>query len=269
MPVSKIYNALQTGVLDGVYISPGALYRPWRLAEPGEHVTAGMNGPTSLFFIAMNKKVWNGLSAEHKAAVNKHTGKRVQHDGGQLLGQDRLRSAEYRQDRAERRQVPPAFRAEAAAAFDAATAKSVDAYLADKEKKGDSGPGDLQGRHRVGPAPRPGDRKRGERPGRGPLRSISSTAWSAPSPSMPAALAVIGLALLIVVAVVCRYVFNSRRSSGPTTSTRSCWCSRLRFAVGYSGRSGGQVTVEILGIVTGPRRLPAGPISPSRRGAAR
>lgn len=57
MPVSKIYNALQTGVLDGVYISPGALYRPWRLSEPGEYVAGGINGPTSLFFIALNKKV--------------------------------------------------------------------------------------------------------------------------------------------------------------------------------------------------------------------
>ena len=135
MPVSKIYNALQTGVLDGVYISPGALYRPWRLAEPGEYVTAGMNGPTSLFFIAMNKKVWNGLSAAHKAAVEKHTGRAYSMLAADYWGKidaGQLKTAMTEQKGVKFHQLS----AEAAAAFDAATARSVDAFLAEKEKKG-------------------------------------------------------------------------------------------------------------------------------------
>ena len=135
MPVSKIYNALQTGVLDGVYISPGALYRPWRLAEPGEFVTAGMNGPTSLFFIAMNKQVWNGLSAEHKEAVNKHTGRAFSAMAADFWGKidaGQLKTAMTEQKGVKFHQLSE----EQAAAFDAATAKSVEAFLADKEKKG-------------------------------------------------------------------------------------------------------------------------------------
>lgn len=135
MPVSKIYNALQTGVLDGVYISPGALYRPWRLSEPGEHVTAGMKGPTSLFFIAMNKKVWNGLSAEHKAAVNKHTGHGYSMMAANFWG--KIDAGQLKTAMTEQKGVKfHRLSAEAAAAFDAATAKSVDAYLAEREKKG-------------------------------------------------------------------------------------------------------------------------------------
>lgn len=135
MPVSKIYNALQTGVIDGVYISPGALYRPWRLAEPGEYVTAGMNGPTSLFFIAMNKQVWNGLSREHKAAVDKHSGRAysmmtANFWGGIDAGQ--LKTARTEQKGVKFHQLSK----DAAAAFDAATASSVEAYLAGQEKKG-------------------------------------------------------------------------------------------------------------------------------------
>ena len=135
MPVSKIYNALQTGVLDGVYISPGALYRPWRLSEPGKYVTAGMKGPTSLFFIAMNKKVWNGLSREHKAAVDKHTGRAYSLMAADFWGkvdEGQLKTAMTEQKGVEFHQLSK----EAAAAFDAATAKSVEAYLAKKEKEG-------------------------------------------------------------------------------------------------------------------------------------
>lgn len=135
MPVSKIYNALQTGVLDGVYISPGALYRPWRLAEPGEHVTAGMNGPTSLFFIAMNKQVWKGLSAAHKAAVNEHSGRGYSMAAADFWG--KIDAGQLKTARTEQKGVKfHQLSAEAAKAFDAATAKSVEAFLADKEKKG-------------------------------------------------------------------------------------------------------------------------------------
>ena len=135
MPVSKIYNALQTGVLDGVYISPGALYAPWRLAEPGEYVAAGMNGPTSLFFIAMNKQVWDGLSKKHQAAVNKHTGREyslmaANYWGGIDAGQ--LATAKNEQKGVKFTQLSK----KAAAEFDAATVRSVEAFLAAKEKKG-------------------------------------------------------------------------------------------------------------------------------------
>ena len=56
--------------------------------------------------------------------------------------------------------------------------------------------------------------------------------------------AVVGLALLTVVAVVFRYVFND--------FNQILLVLTVAFAVGYSGRSGGQVVVEILGIVSGP-----------------
>ena len=135
MQVSKIYNALQTGVLDGVYISPGALYRPWRLAEPGEYVTAGMNGPTSLFFIAMNKGVWKGLSSAHKAAVDKHTGREYSLAAADFWGKidaGQLNTARTEQKGVKFHQLSP----EAVKEFDEATARSVDAYLADAESKG-------------------------------------------------------------------------------------------------------------------------------------
>lgn len=135
MPVSKIYNALQTGVLDGVYISPGALYVPWRLSEPGEYVAAGMSGPTSLFFIALNKQVWDGLSKSHQAAVNKHTGRKYSMMAANYWGgidAKQLATAKNQQKGVKFTQLSK----KAIAEFDAATEKSVEAFLAAKEKKG-------------------------------------------------------------------------------------------------------------------------------------
>ena len=63
--------------------------------------------------------------------------------------------------------------------------------------------------------------------------------------------AVVGLALLTVVAVVFRYVFNAP-IFGADDFNQILLVLTVAFAVGYSGRSGGQVVVEILGIVSGP-----------------
>ncbi len=64
-------------------------------------------------------------------------------------------------------------------------------------------------------------------------------------------IALIGLALLTVVAVVLRYVFNAP-IFGADDFNQILLVLTVAFAVGYSGRSGGQVVVEVLGIVSGP-----------------
>ena len=137
MPVSKIYNALQTGVLDGVYISPGALYRPWRLAEPGEFVTAGHERPD---LAVLHRHEQAGL--ERPVGGAQGSGEqahrpRIQHamaaDFWGKIDAGQLKTAMTEQKGVKFHQLSEQ---EQAAAFDAATAKSVDAYLADKEKKG-------------------------------------------------------------------------------------------------------------------------------------
>ncbi len=135
MPVTKIYNSLQTGVLDGVYISPGALYKPWRLAEPGEYATAGMNSPTSLTYIFMNKQVFDGLSSTHKAAVNKHSGAGYSMFAANFWGKidaGQLATAKNEQKGVKFIQLSKS----AAADFNVATARSVENFLAKKEKAG-------------------------------------------------------------------------------------------------------------------------------------
>ncbi|PTQ68328.1 TRAP transporter substrate-binding protein [Celeribacter persicus] len=68
MPVSEIYNAMQTGVIDGAYIDTTAT-RAFRLGEVANYLTLGMETTNSPFFILMNRDVFEGLSDENQAAV--------------------------------------------------------------------------------------------------------------------------------------------------------------------------------------------------------
>ncbi|MBL6863197.1 MAG: TRAP transporter small permease [Rhodospirillales bacterium] len=65
-------------------------------------------------------------------------------------------------------------------------------------------------------------------------------------------IALIGLAVLIVTAVIFRYVFNSP-IFGTDDFNQIFLMATVAFSVAYSGRKGGQVIVEILSLVTGPR----------------
>ncbi len=70
MPSSEIYNALQTGVLDGANTSSGSFvsYRIYEqvkcLTEPGEHALWFMYEP-----ILMSKKSWDKLNDAQRAAL--------------------------------------------------------------------------------------------------------------------------------------------------------------------------------------------------------
>ena len=75
MPVTKSYNALNTGIVDAVLIQPSALYKPWNLAEPAKYVTDNFPGPSSMVLLAMNKKSWNALSNNQQDALNRLTGR--------------------------------------------------------------------------------------------------------------------------------------------------------------------------------------------------
>ena len=70
MPVSEIYNALQTGVIDAAMID-GTATMAFKLGEVANFLTVGMDSTNSPFFILMNRDAFEGLSADQQAAVEK------------------------------------------------------------------------------------------------------------------------------------------------------------------------------------------------------
>ncbi|NQV56165.1 MAG: TRAP transporter substrate-binding protein [Rhodospirillales bacterium] len=135
MPISRTYDALDKGVIDATFTAINALFRPWRFSESSKFVTDGMRKPSAIFWLAMNRKVWDGLPAKSKAAINGLTGQKFSMDTAIGWAKPDVVALA----RAKKGDVGLKYhvlsKAEAAK-FDAATAKSVEAFLAKSEANG-------------------------------------------------------------------------------------------------------------------------------------
>lgn len=79
MPVSEIYNAMQTGVIDGAMID-GTAVGAFKLAEVANFITKGMKTTNSPFFIVMNRDAYASLTPEQQKAIEE-AGKKASIDG--------------------------------------------------------------------------------------------------------------------------------------------------------------------------------------------
>lgn len=68
MPAPEIYNAMQTGVIDGAMIDATTL-NAFRLSEVTSSITMGMDTTISLFFLAMNRDAFGDLTEDQQQAV--------------------------------------------------------------------------------------------------------------------------------------------------------------------------------------------------------
>jgi len=69
MPINQVYNALQTGLIDGV-ITGSSTLTDFKLDEVADAITIGANLGRLTFYTVMNEGVYNGLSDEHRAALD-------------------------------------------------------------------------------------------------------------------------------------------------------------------------------------------------------
>ncbi|MBT9382880.1 TRAP transporter substrate-binding protein [Pseudooceanicola sp. CBS1P-1] len=68
MPVSEIYNSLQTGVIDAAMID-GTGVNAFKLGEVSKYLTIGIDSTNSPFFILMNRDAFKSLSDKDQKAV--------------------------------------------------------------------------------------------------------------------------------------------------------------------------------------------------------
>ena len=68
MPAPEIYNAMQTGVIDGAMIDATTL-GAFRLAEVTQSITMGMDTTMSLFFLVMNRDSFDSLDSTAQQAI--------------------------------------------------------------------------------------------------------------------------------------------------------------------------------------------------------
>ena len=132
MPAPEIYNAMQTGVLDGAMIDATAL-GAFKLAEVTGSVTMGMDTTISDFFIVMNRDVFRDLDDNAQAAILE-AGKTASvngHDAWEGVATGALESFAA----TEGKEIIT-FSDEEAAKFNEASAAAVEQILTDTEAEG-------------------------------------------------------------------------------------------------------------------------------------
>ena len=127
MPVSEIYNAMQTGVIDGAMID-GTATMAFKLGEVANFLTVGMDTTISPFFILMNRDAFDGLSAEHQAAL-KAVGREVSDLGNKVQLTEAAKGIEAFGAMKGKELIR--LTADEAAAFNTLSAPVVDAVVAE------------------------------------------------------------------------------------------------------------------------------------------
>ena len=69
MPINEVYNALQTGLIDGVFTG-GSTLSDFKLDEVADSYTLGAPLGRLTFFTVMNQGAYDGLSDDNKAALD-------------------------------------------------------------------------------------------------------------------------------------------------------------------------------------------------------
>lgn len=73
MPISQVYNAMQTGLIDGV-ITGASTLKDFKLDEVADALTLGAPLGRLAFFTVLNAQVYGDLSADQQAAVDAASG---------------------------------------------------------------------------------------------------------------------------------------------------------------------------------------------------
>jgi TRAP-type transport system periplasmic protein len=87
MPANEMYRALSTGVVDALMV-PSTVITSFKIGEVAKYYTTGLLFGRSPFFMAMNKKSYDSLSREHKAIIDKTTGRSISLVGAKVYEEE-------------------------------------------------------------------------------------------------------------------------------------------------------------------------------------
>lgn len=132
MPAPEIYNAMQTGVIDGAMTDATTL-GAFKLAEVTKYITTGMDTTISSFFLIMNRDSFEALSEDQKKVVSEAGREAAMNGNKAWLGIADKALAGFAA--AEGKEVVT-LADEEAAKFNAASAAVLDKVVAEAEAQG-------------------------------------------------------------------------------------------------------------------------------------
>ena len=95
MTVTEMYTGLGTGTIDGTTIAPGQMGAPWNFSEVSSHYIENIPVTFAVFFIAMNKERYLGLSDEHRAIIDDLSGETASLMGAASFQSERQRGLDF------------------------------------------------------------------------------------------------------------------------------------------------------------------------------
>lgn len=127
MPINQVYNALQTGLIDGV-ITGASTLSDFKLSEVANSYTLGANIGRGSFFAVMNAAKYDALPADQKAAIDAIAGAPLSKSAEEawLVTADKAMAATRAAGKATIVDLTP----EQAKAFEDAMAEVVNKYVA-------------------------------------------------------------------------------------------------------------------------------------------
>ena len=95
MPVTEMYTGLSTGTIDATTINPAQMDKPWNFSEVATHYVDNIPVSFAIFFVAMNKERYMGLSDEHRAIIDDLAGETVSMMGATSFHNEAQRGLEW------------------------------------------------------------------------------------------------------------------------------------------------------------------------------
>jgi TRAP-type C4-dicarboxylate transport system substrate-binding protein len=133
MPASEMYNALQTGLVDGILTGSSAIL-DFKLNEVAASYTSGASFGNVLFYAVMSEARYQGLTDAQKAAVDAAAGLALSKSGEEGWNAKGAKALETLRADSSKRVID--LTAEEAAPFNAITVGLADQVVADLDAKG-------------------------------------------------------------------------------------------------------------------------------------
>lgn len=137
MPVTEMYTGLSTGTIDATTATYNNITAPWNFWDVSSHLVSNVPVQHAVFFVAMNKERYEGLSDEHRAIIDDLAGEVFSFQGAASFDGADANSLEMMQTADQMAKVTQVeVSPEERAKMDAAVAEGLEVIFADYESRG-------------------------------------------------------------------------------------------------------------------------------------
>ncbi len=137
MPVTEMYTGLSTGTIDATTATYNNITAPWNFWDVSTHLMTNVPVQHAVFFVAMNKERYLGLSDQHRAIIDDLAGETFSLQGAASFDGADANSLEIMQSADQMANVTQVeVSAEERAKMDAALAEGLEVIFAEYEARG-------------------------------------------------------------------------------------------------------------------------------------